>query len=121
MRDLAEETASAATEKAPSSQASDESTADPAGEEEASLPSGDGSWIERLGPEHGCGFLLVALVFIGVGWGFAAALPVQVLQGLLVLGGAYLVFQWIRRAWSTARDGTSDSAFKGGEASASRS
>lgn len=119
MRDLADETASAAAERAPSSAASGARTEGGSEGQQASRAPASESWTQRMGLRHGCGFLLVALVFAGIGWGLAGVLPEQVGWGLLLLGGAYLAIQLLRRAWSEARDGRSGSAFKGGEASAS--
>jgi hypothetical protein len=82
-------------------------------------PSQGRTWIERVRPRHGCAFVLVALVFVGIGYGTLQALPDRAGPVLLVFGGGYLAYYLVRWYWRGPDQGTasSSSAFEGGEAS----
>jgi hypothetical protein len=77
------------------------------------------TWTERVQPKHGCAFVLIALVFVGIGYGTLQALPDRAGPVLLVCGGGYLAYYLVRRYWRGPDQGTasSSSAFEGGEAS----
>lgn len=76
------------------------------------------TWARRFRPRHGCAFILVALVFVGIGYGAAQALPEGAGTVLLVFGGGYLAYQLVRRYWrEDPGSASSSTAFEGGEAS----
>lgn len=76
------------------------------------------TWAQRFRPRYGCAFILIALVFVGIGYGAVQVLPEGAATVLLVLGAGYLVYQLVRRYWREDRGSTSSStAFEGGEAS----
>lgn len=105
---LAEEAASSVSEEtAPSEPASSRSS------------SQGRTWVQRLRPRHGCAFVLIALVFVGIGYGVIQALPERAGTVLLVLGAGYVAYYLVRRYWRQDQDTASFSKFEGGEASSS--